>query len=138
MEEEQSSGEIAWFSYTRYTIPLEWSIRSSGDVSGLVAVIRTYQENITAHGSDGGFHTESDRGDYDYYEDTTGMYASGPSNYTIKIIQDDKAEEDETFYVYIRPVGFSGVDDEGRWAVTNDREVWCGRCRATVTIIDND
>ena len=56
----------------------------------------------------------------------------------VTIYDDQEKEEDETFYLRIRPFGrYLTPDDQGEKGA-DPFPVTCGRCRAKITIIDDD
>ena len=121
---------ICKFAYTEYTFPMEWS--------GPHLQVHLYasESDGTARGQgEGPPYRESDRKDY-YRPGRRTHNPIGPRyNYIIRIIQDDKAEDDETFHVHIRP---SVVLVPGTSIADRSKVIACARCSATITIIDND
>ena len=128
-------GPVCRFAYTSYDIPVEWSGPASHRPD-----VRAWDSNGTAHGRHTNDpHKEGDRGDYyEWGEDGWGHSPTGTYDIEIKIIQDDEKEEDETFYVYIYPLHLSPRGGSSSSRIDYSKIVTCERCRATVTIIDND
>ena len=130
------------FAYTWYTITVK--------VSGVFRRSRPYPwvkvrfslEDGTAHGQTTlDSHAEGDRKDYYHWIDAHDWIRNGgTSSVGFMIIQDDIEEEDETLYVNITPLS-TGVNHEGGRLQEDDpgsKVVACERCRAKITIIDND
>ena len=145
-------GQPCRFAYTQYTTI---KVKSSGpshstDSSRYHWVeFRIWLEDGTAHGQTVlDSHAESDRKDYYHWTGATGrprggtvsgIENGGAQSHAFWIIPDDKDEEDETLYVNITPLR-TGFTERGRahFDDPGSKVVACERCRAKVTIVDND
>ena len=123
---------ICKFAHTTYSIPMEWD----GPITG--AWVTSWESEGTAE-KQGYIGSNPER--KDFYPlginfRVRHTLKGGPWNLEIQIVQDDKKEEDEQYRVHIEPDELQDPET-GLWH-SIDSDIVCGRCSATITIVDND